>query len=304
MASPREPHPPGGSRAHESGLTSFSMKTPQPDSMPRVFLNHFYVVLDSPAYKAIEEDAFLRKHFAVNEKRTTTNAEMTYTGLYFYGMNTYFEFFDIDNSPKDQAGDSAIAFGVDQAGAIKVLQEKLGSSLEPNVKSVTRLYQGKQVPWFFMATSRSLPYEGGLSCWVMEYHPEFLASWNPQPKGANRGTTRTEILQRYSEVLTPVDEPYLEDVVGLTVAVNAKDKNSLTDFCLQLGYQIEKKQDEDVIALRGPDFDLHLIPSIKNARGIREIKMHVRNFPEGEREFQLGQSTLRFAGSSAIWSFR
>jgi hypothetical protein len=281
-----------------------SVTAPQPDSLPQVFLNHFYVVLDSPTYKAVEEDAFLRQHFAVNEKRTTTNAEMTYTGLYFYGFNTYFEFFDIGNSPKDWVGASAIAFGVDQPGAIRVLQEKLGPSLEPNLKSVTRLYHGKQIPWFFMATSRSLPYESGLSCWLMEYHPEFLGNWNPQPKGTNRGISRKEILQRYSEVLKPVDEPRLEDVVGLTVAVDASDRNSLIHFCLQLGYQIENQQNENVIAVHGPDFVLLLIPATESVRGVREIKMRTRNLPEREKEHQLGQSTLKFAGSSAIWSFR
>jgi Family of unknown function (DUF5829) len=278
------------------------MRTPPLDSLPQVFLNHFYVVLDSPTYNAIEEDSFLRKHFAVNEKRTTTNAEMSYTGLYFYGINTYFEFFDIGNSPKDQVGDSAIAFGVDQPGAIRILREKLGSSLGPNLKSVTRLYQGRQIPWFFMATSTSLPYESGLSCWVMEYHPEFLANWNPQPKGTNLGITRKEILGRYSENLPPVDKPYLEDVVGLTVAVDAPDQNRLIEFCLQLGYQVEKK--EGVVALNRPDFVLLLIPATQNARGIREIKMRMRNLPQREKEHQLGQSTLQFAGSSAIWSFR
>src|SRR5215472_17321968 len=280
------------------------MKAPPPDSLPQVFLNHFYVVLDSPTYKAIEEDGFLRKHFAVNEKRTTTNAEMTYTGLYFYGTNTYFEFFDIGNSPKDCVGDSAIAFGVDKPGAIRVLQEKLGPSLEPNLKSVTRLYQGKDIPWFFMATSRSLPYESGFSCWVMEYHPEFLGNWNLRPGGTNRGISRKEVLQRYSEVLKPAVEPRLEDVVGLTVAVDASDKNSLIDFCLQLSYEIDRKQNEDEVALHGPDFVLLLIPATKSVRGIREIKMRTRNPLEPGEEHQLGQSTLKFAGSSAIWSFR
>ena len=281
-----------------------SMTVPQSDSLPQVFLNHFYVVLDSPTYKAVEDDAFLRQHFAVNEQRTTTNADMTYTGLYFYGFNTYFEFFDIGNSPKDCIGDSAIAFGVDQPGTIKVLQEKLGPSLEPSLKSVTRLYQGKQIPWFFMATSKSLPYESGLSCWVMEYHPEFLGNWNPQPKGPNRGISRKEILQRYSEVLNPVDEPRLEDVVGLTVAADPEAANCLIDFCLQLGYQIERKQDEDVVALCGRDFMLFVIPTTDRVRGIREIKMRARNLAEREKEHRLGQSTLKFAGSSAIWSFR
>lgn len=285
-------------------VSQASMTAPQPDSLPQVFLNHFYVVLDSPTYKAVEDDAFLRQHFAVNEKRTTTNADVTYTGLYFYGFNTYFEFFDIGNSPKDCVGDSAIAFGVDQPGSIKVLQEKLGPSLEPSLKSVTRLYQGRQIPWFFMATSRSLPYEGRLSCWVMEYHPEFLGNWNPQPKGPNRGISRKEILQRYSEVLNPVDEPRLEDVAGLTVAADADAANSLIDFCLHLGYQIERKQNEDAVALHGPDFMLLVIPATDRVRGIREIKMRARNLAEREKERRVGQSVLKFVGPSATWSFR
>ena len=147
----------------------------------------FLCVVDSSTCDAIEKDAFLRKHFAPNEKRTTTNADMTYTGLYFYGVSTYFEFFDVANSPGHRIGNSGIAFGVDQPGAIRVLQENLGPSLEPSLKSVTRLCQGKSVPWFFMATPKSLPYESKLSCWVMEYHPEFLANWNPQAGGTNRG---------------------------------------------------------------------------------------------------------------------
>jgi hypothetical protein len=271
------------------------------DSVPQVFLNHFYVVLDFPTYAAIEGNAFLRQHFAVNEKRTTSNAEMTYTGLYFYGRNTYFEFFDVGNSPKDQVGDSAIAFGVDQPGAIRLLQEKLGPSLEPDLKAVTRLYNGTQIPWFLMARARSLPYESGLSCWVMEYQPEFLGKWNP--KVINRGISRKEILQRYCEVLKPVDEPRLEDVVGLTVAADATDEKNLIDLCLQLGYQIDRKQNKNVVALHGPDFVLLLTPATESVRGIREIKMRTRSLPEREKECQLGQSTLKFAGSSAIWSF-
>lgn len=62
---------------------------------------------------------------------------MTYTGLSFFGLNTYFEFFDVGNSPRDRVGDSGIAFGMDQPGTIKVLQGKLGPSLEPSLKSVT-----------------------------------------------------------------------------------------------------------------------------------------------------------------------
>jgi hypothetical protein len=288
-------------RTFSSGLWQI-MADPQTVSKPQVFLNHFYVVLDSTTSNAVEHDAFLRRQFARNEKRTTTNAEMTYTGLYFYGVNTYFEFFDIASSPGHRVGDSAIAFGVDQPRAIETLEERLGQSLEPGVKSVTRLYQGKQIPWFFMATAKNLPYESELSCWLMEYHPEFLGHWNPQPQGANRGISRKQILQRYSEVLEPVNEPVLEDVVGLTVAADDPHKTNLIDFCLQLGYQAERKERE--VALRGPDFVLLLVPATENVRGIREIRMRTRNPREQEREHLLGQSVLKFASGSAIWSLR
>jgi hypothetical protein len=155
-----------------------------------------------------------------------------------------------------------------------------------------------------MATSTSLPYESGLGCWLMDYHPEFLANWNPQANQANRGITRKEILRHYSEVLPPVDEPYLEEVDGLAVAVDAPNQNSVIDFCLQLGYQVERRETEDVVALNGPDFALRLIPATKNVRGIRKIKMRASNLSKREKEHQLTQSTLQFAGSSAISSFR
>jgi len=86
-----------------------------------------------------------------------------------------------------------------------------------------------------------------------------LGHWNPQPKGTNRGISRKEILQRYAEVVKAIDEPCLEDVVGLTVAVDAPDKNSLIDFCFQLGYRVENEQNGNVVAVHGPDFVLALI---------------------------------------------
>ena len=85
---------------------------------PPVFLNHFYVVLDSATYKDIEQSAFLRREFAVTEQRTTVRTDMTYTGLYFYGTNTYFEFFDVSSDASSQVGFGGIALGVDQQGEL------------------------------------------------------------------------------------------------------------------------------------------------------------------------------------------
>ena len=104
-------------------------------------------------------------------------------------------------------------------------------------------------------------------------------------------------------MIAPVDEPHLEDVVGLTLAADERIANNLTELCVQLGYRIDRKAAEGV-ALHGPDFVLRLIPASKSVRGIREIKMRTRSRLQREEEHQLGRSSLRFVGSSAIWSFR
>ncbi len=59
-----------------------------------VFLNHFFTVLDLETYQAIEASEFMTREFAPNEYRKTVRGDLSYAGIYFYGLNTYFEFFD------------------------------------------------------------------------------------------------------------------------------------------------------------------------------------------------------------------
>jgi hypothetical protein len=270
---------------------------------PLVFFNHFYIVLDSATYQAMEQDMFLRKHFAPNEQRTTVRTDETYTGLYFYGTNTYFEVFDASNSPRLEVGDCGIAFGVEKKGDIRILQEKLGAELETVPKPITRLYHGKQIPWFFMATVKDLPYESRTSTWLMEYHPAFLAKWNTQPDGENVGILRSDILKRYSEVLEPVNHPFLEDVVELTLAADEPIIDKFVKFCMRVGYGTERGAG-GTIALNGPDFVLRLVLARTAAQGVREIRMRTRNVVPSAAECQFGQSLLKFEDRGAILSFR
>src|SRR5687768_1865513 len=110
---------------------------------PPVFLNHFYVVLDSATYKDIEQSAFLRREFAVTEQRTTVRTDMTYTGFYFYGTNTYFEFFDV--STFSRFGFGGIALGVDQEGGLAAVARELPDSFSVDQQPITRQYNRKQV---------------------------------------------------------------------------------------------------------------------------------------------------------------
>ena len=269
----------------------------------RVPLNHFYVVLDPATYKAIESSDFLRGQFAPSEIRTTVRTDMSYTGLYFYGTNTYFEFFDASNSAMGGAGASGIAFGVEQPGALQSLTNEQPSRFALVPAPITRQYKDSQVPWFFMGVPKASE-SGGFQTWIMEYHPRFLAEWNPMEGKANQGITRKALLERYVAVLksTPA-QPCLQDVIGLTINLDSSTATQLIEMCQALGYL--SKTEGNVTTLEGPDdFKLRVMVDATSAKGIREMTMRVSREPE-QKELPLGKSVLRFTGNGqATWSFQ
>ena len=288
------------------GIFLFAMLTSNhaKSKLPPVFLNHFYVVIDSTTYKDIEQSPFLRREFAVTEQRTTVRTDRSYTGLYFYGTNTYFEFFDVSSDSSRQVGFSGIAFGVDQSGELQAVSKELSSSFPLDQETITRLYNGKQVPWFYTGEQKNFPIDSSFGVWFMEYHPRFLSEWNPQSGGSNQGVSRKQILQRYGAVLKDIPtKPYFEDVVALTVAVNNESRKKLAELCKQLGYS--ERTVDDAIVLKGPDIELRLLPQTETLRGIQEITMRVRRQPKEQAEFRFGtKSVLRFRGNGlATWSF-
>ena len=274
------------------------------DTPPSIALNHFYIILDTATYKAIEQSSFLRREFAATEQRTTTRTDMSYTGLYFYAANTYFEFFDVSNQAIGKLGDSAVALGADHLGEMQVIGTDLASEFMVGEAPITRPFSGKQVPWFFMAVPKSFPTDSGLRFWIMEYHPRFLSEWNPQGDGNDQGVSRRQILERYVRVLkeTPT-RPYLKDVVALSLAVSEATRKRLVEIARFLRYR--QRVEGATTVLEGPDIELRLIPQTAELRGVQQISMRVDRKPEKETEFRFGsRSVLRFVNDGLVtWSF-
>jgi hypothetical protein len=267
------------------------------DAVP---LNHFYLVTDSETYRAIEESPFLRKEFSVNEKRTTTRTDISYTGVYFYGVNTYFEFFDAGSTTMGKLHDSGIALGVDRLGALETIRTRLASEFVVG-EPITRGLEGKQIPWFYMGVPRNFSMGSGLRFWLMEYHPRFLNEWNARSNEKGQGISRKEILKRYADVLKDSQEKrYLKDVIGLTIAL--EDPTRFIELCRLLGYRQQIKGTTTI--LKGENITFTIIPQTTAARGIKEILMQVNGEP-AQREFHFGaRSILRFQdGGLAKWSF-
>jgi hypothetical protein len=270
----------------------------------QVPLNHFFLTLDHTTFTEIQNNPFLRKEFAPSEERTTVRKDMTYTGLYFYGLNTYFEFFDSSQEKTRKAGDSGLAFGVEQVGASQVLQRLAAEELPMQRRPVTRQLGDQQLPWFFMLAPKKVPAESGLSTWTMEYDTQFLAEWHNEIPDHNRGITRKEILQRYVAVLKGVPtKPYFQDVLAMTLAADQAALQLLTKQGKLFDYGVRTQGDATV--LEGPDFVLRLIAATATRRGIQQITLRVNRQPQKPTELRFGaKSILKFNGDgTATWSF-
>jgi hypothetical protein len=264
----------------------------------RVPLNHFYLVLDSKTYADIENSAFMRKEFAPSETRTTVRADRTYTGLYFYGINTYFEFFDVAKEPRRQ-GDSAIAFGVDELGAEQKLQPLIQAE-PPHL--ITRQLGSVEYPWFWMLTPAGFSLDSGIATWVMEYDPRFLAEWHSESKDGSSGISRQSILQRYAAVLKEKPaHPVLQDVLAIMLALNEQTKARMSEICAAYGYR--SRQEAGAVVFENGDFTLRLIPETATQHGIQQITLRVSD--KQKREFRFGtKSVLTFHGDgTANWIF-
>jgi hypothetical protein len=255
---------------------------------PAPGLNHFYVVLDHDTYTAIDQSTFLKERFAAFEKRTTVRTDRTYTGIYFYGHETYMEFMDASTSGR-KASDSGIALGGDATGARSPIE-----GAKPML--ITREWKGAQVPWFYMTTPSWSNTDTGFVTWFMQYHPDFLAKWHPEARpapsadGTSPQSNRAAVQERYKAVLpATTSQTLLGDVCGLTLAVKAESRDRFESWMKSLG---------DTFPVRFAD------PGT-GSEGIRAAEFRLERAPEKEETLHFGaHSTLTLhPDRTAQWHF-
>jgi hypothetical protein len=271
-----------------------------------VYLNHFFLVLDSQTYKEIKDAKFLQEEFATFEQRTTVRADITYTGIYFYGAHTYFEFFEPGGYNRSE-GAGGIASGIEAPGASDGLKQRLESYMKaPAFKNtVTRKVGEKDIPWFYL-TAVNYRNSGKLSTWLMEYHADFLSNWYPELSPKTRGITREEILERYTAKLGDNEKrksKYLEDVVEMTLALDETEKAWFVKEREAFGYKITSGENKTV--LEGPAIRYTIIPSSPSSTPIASFKMSLRRDKTGQKVYRFGsRSVLQFNDDrTATWSF-
>lgn len=269
----------------------------------QVLLNHFYLTLDAPTYDAIVHCDFLRNQFAPNEIRTTHRTDRSYTGLYFYGEKTYFEFFDVTTETNRKAGDSAIAFGLEQEGETTLLQERWTDS---NRLTITRPTKDSQANWFEMLIPAGFSLESPVAIWTMEYLPTFLQKWQIQATTYKLSKAelmaRKTVLTRYKSLIPTVENPILRNVIGLTLWADSTVFTAFENFAEDFGYS--KNATETGFSFTDSEEVMYQINlSNSDLYGITEVVFEVNSLPS-QQVWKLGNSTLTFMEErKAVWSF-
>lgn len=266
---------------------------------PVVALNHFFTVVDAPTYAALQESVFFTTVFAPFEKRTTVRSDIRYTGVYWYGRRTYFELF----GPGDMGpvGGGGLALGVEQPGAgarVKQAWDRLGKTGEG---LVTRRTEDVDLPWFTMTSPPELH---GLSVWLMEYHPEFLARWYPGLTPA-RSIARADVLDRYVAKIGWSDRRaaiLMDDIAELVVALAPADRDSLAMQLRAVGWAV-REQGSAVICDGSESVTIRIEDAGGGPTGIVEAGFSLRRSTDPATH-RLGSATLRLEGSSARLRFR
>lgn len=269
----------------------------------KILLNHFYLTLDAPTYSAIVQCNFLRNQLAPNEIRTTHRTDRSYTGLYFYGEKTYFEFFDVTTETNRKVGDSAIAFGLEQEGETTLLQERWLNSTR---LTITRPAKDSQVNWFEMLIPAGFLLESPIAVWTMEYLPTFLQKWQPQTTADDvskaKWMARKTVLTRYKSLIPPIENPVLRNVIGLTLWADSTALAAFEQFTDDFGYA--KKPTETGFSFTDvEDVRYHINLSNSDLYGITEVVFEINSLPS-QQVWKLGNSTLTFPEEGkAVWSF-
>lgn len=261
-----------------------------------VFLNHFFLTLDKATFRAVKEQSWLRTAFAPFEERTTRRSDTTYTGIYFYGRGTYFEFFEEGSEPGKVKGASGIAFGVQQHGAAKEL-----AALLPDQTLITREVNGQVIPWFHSAAPAGVRREDFFRTWVMEYHGGFLNQWYPNlPPEHPNALSRRAVLDRY---VAKIEESQhrndflMKDVSAIEINLPSATAAAFKKVMEGLDYQFTGD------TATGPEIRI-TVRSEPPPHGIRLVTFSLQRSVPSDIELTIGASKLALGTrGQAVWTF-
>jgi hypothetical protein len=279
-----------------AGAADGGVATAEETDRQLLFYNHAYAVVDRETADAIEHSAYLRA-FANFEVRTTTGGDLTWTGRYLYGRETYFEVFPEGELPGQDAriGAAALAVSAERDGDLATVAERLPNPI-PSVQ--TRDFgDGVRVPWFD-AVSVVETYDT-FGVWGMEYRDEYFAD----PRGHTEPASYPGDVGRERYHSDAYADHLMRDVTGIRIGVTEFDLANSVPLLRAGGFTVHSLPDGGVIASGGgTTIRLDAVPL--DQVGVRSLRLVLNESLESQHVEEIGRSTLVVGpGRSAVWTF-
>jgi len=272
-----------------------------------VLFNHLFLSTDPVTYEAILKSDFLRSEFAVSETRTTVRNDYPdgYSGLYFYGQETYFEFFDAANTifPLSSFG---IASGLETKGQIEQVNDELNKFDVAVINPVVRQVDGEAVPWFSAVVGASSAKFKGAMVWAMEYDDEFIQKWLGYSSALDGSILQRDLLTSYAIKLKQEElhqRALMKDITGIDVRIEQQFLEAYRDQLKASGWKA--KTHGDCTHLTSRTTNVTLCPkSETEPSGIYKMTFSLKREHSGPKEMHFGSSKLKFDGKVAEWDFQ
>jgi len=286
--------------ASAAGVGGASAEESRP-TVPLLYFNHAYGVVDRETADAIEDSDYLRD-FANFEVRTTTGADKTWTGRYLYGRETYIELFGAGDLPGQDAafGSTGMGISTEQDGDLTTVVDRLADEgvSEPIQFLQTRDFgDGIPVPWFD-AILTTVEYDS-FGAWAMEWRPEYFAD----PRGKTEPPSHPGDVGRERYLSDAYRDHLMRDVTAIHLAVTQRDLDSTVPLLRAGGFQVRSAPGGGIIARSGGTtlrFDVVPVSQV----GLRQVDLSLNRAVAYCHKEQIGRSTLVVGpGDRAVWTF-
>jgi sorbitol-specific phosphotransferase system component IIA len=204
-----------------------------------VTINHVYLAIDSATMSALNGNIFMKDELAGAEfRKTELSNSQSYTGLYLYGKNSYFEFLQDTETP---IGFTGIGFGIESPRGFDNFVENVRSKTNfVEVSLQERNLGASQVKWYnslwFMDSiiyvQDSLAYnEMPIYCWVMSYHEDYFKHKGLPISGDGR-LTAASYLSQHNLIRTG---KIIKDFTGMKLQLTAGELLMFEKYLIDIG---------------------------------------------------------------------
>ncbi len=206
------------------------------NKLPEIYLNHLYVVLDSNTLLHLADSSFISEKFGNIKVHTATTATESWSGIYLFGKNSYFEFFSTKGYKGATLNDFGLVFMTARSNEIWKIKKHWRENSNDSIvaDTVLKMQNGKHTPWFYNLSLLNKDSVQPFSTFLMENTPEELSAVGFSAEEIKNGINwPTYSIKRTKAEFTKS----FNQIQSVTLLINKKEYNHLKKSFLGFGLQ-------------------------------------------------------------------